>query len=191
MRSNREFLKVPFILVEGAPDSVAVIKKLLPDALETTWPRINQALGVARDNRPPGARQLSVFAAYEGKPPAEKLGIKPGTSVTAINPPSGFSGMVSALPEGARLHRSATSTPGLTLGFVRSIEELFREIDAMKPHAASGRLWIIRRKGSAAVGKSALNQKTVRKAGLARGLVDFKISRIDDEWAGLRFTIRK
>jgi hypothetical protein len=36
-----------------------------------------------------------------------------------------------------------------------------------------------------------LTQQTVRKAGLDAGLVDFKITRVDDDWAGLRFTMRK
>jgi len=70
------------------------------------------------------------------------------------------------------------STDGLTGGTAK-----------MKPHAASGRLWIIWRKGASA--KSSVNQLSIRKAALANGLVDFRISRIDDEWAGLRFTIRK
>jgi len=36
-----------------------------------------------------------------------------------------------------------------------------------------------------------LDQIIVRKAGLDAGLVDFRISRIDATWAGLRFTMRK
>jgi hypothetical protein len=36
-----------------------------------------------------------------------------------------------------------------------------------------------------------LTQLTVRKAGLAAGLVDFKITRVDEDWAGLRLTARR
>jgi hypothetical protein len=74
----------------------------------------------------------------------------------------------------------------LTLWFVRSPDELHERIGAMKPHAASGRLWIIWRKGDAA-----LNQNVVRKMAMDAGMVDFRIGRIDAEWSGLRFTIRK
>jgi hypothetical protein len=191
MRSNREFLKVPFILVEGAQPAVAAIKKLLPDAVETTWRRIRASLLKASANPPSGGQKLSVFAAYEGKPLAEKLGIKPGFTVVAINPPEGFSGTLGRLPDGARIDTNAASARDLTLWFVGSTTELTTQIAKMKPHAASGRLWIIWRKGAVASSESSLNQKTVRAAALDRGLVDFKITRIDDQWAGLRFTIRK
>ena len=74
-------MNIPFILVDGASESAAAIKKLLPDAIETTWPRIGGALANARTNPPSGGRKLSVFAAYENKTLGEKLGIKPRTIV--------------------------------------------------------------------------------------------------------------
>ena len=191
MRANREFLKVPFILVEGAPPAVAAIKKLLPDAVETNWRRIRASLLKASANPPSGGQKLSVFAAYEGKPLAEKLGIKPGFTVVAMNPPEGFSETLGALPDGARIDEDAASARDLTLWFVLSMKELIGLIAKMKPHAASGRLWIIWRKGAVSDSDPPLNQKTVRAAGIDRGLVDFKIAAIDEEWAGLRFTIRK
>ncbi len=39
--------------------------------------------------------------------------------------------------------------------------------------------------------KSDLTQTVVRKAGLAAGLVDYKVAAIDEVWSGLRFTRRK
>jgi len=190
MRSHSVLVKVPFILVDGAPDSACVIKKLLPDAIETTWPRIRTALVSARANPPSGGRKLSVFAAYENKSLAEKLGIKPGAIVAVVNAPSGFRATLGTLPDGAKIQAGAR-TRDLTLWFVRSIEELMVGIAGMKPHAVQGRLWIIWRKGTGAKAESALKQNTIRKTALDAGLVDFKISRVDDEWAGLRLTIRK
>ena len=137
---------------------------------------------------PRAGDKLSVFAAYEGKPLAEKLGIKAGTTVAVVNAPPGFRATLGQLPDGAKIHSSAR-TRDLTLWFARSVRELEQKIGAMKPHAASGRLWIIWRKGGSA--ESALNQKSIRKLALGMGLVDFRISRIDDECAGLRFTLRK
>ena len=185
MRSHRALVNVPFILVEGEPDKIATIKKLLPDAIATTWPRIGATLVKARAKPPSGGKQLSVFAAYEGKTLAEKLGIKPGTIVASVNSPRSFAATLGTLPDGAKIHRGKSSRD-LTLWFVRTNDELRDRIVAMKPHAASGRLWIIWRKGA-----ETLNQNIIRKAALDSGLVDFRISRIDDEWSGLRFTIRK
>jgi hypothetical protein len=186
MRSHSGLVNIPFIIVEGAPDRVTALKKLLPDAFDATWPRIRTALNHARAIPPSGGRKLSVFAAYEGKPLAQKLGIKPGAIVATVSAPPGFRALLGALPEGAKI-QNAAATRDLTLWFVRSTQELTERIVEMKPHAASGRLWIIWRKGEGA----ALNQNSIRKAALESGLVDFRISRIDDEWAGLRFTVRQ
>jgi hypothetical protein len=187
-RLVRELLNIPFIIVGGATDSVAAVKKLLPDAIETTWRRIRAALLRARAHPPSGGRKLSVFAAYEGKPLAEKLGIKAGAIVAMVNAPPGFRATLGKLPDGAQIQAGARARD-LTLWFVRSTKELTSRIDRMKPHAASGRLGIIWRKG--AIAESALNQNTIRRVALAIRLVDFRISRIDDEWDGMRFTIRK
>lgn len=187
MRSHRVLLGVPFILVEGSSDAVASVKKLLPDAIETKWLHIRASLIAALASPPTGGRKLSVFAAYEGKPLPEKLGIKTASVVATINPPAKFRAMLGPLPAGMKIHHDDARARDLTLWFVHSSRELSARIDEMKPHAASGRLWIIWRKGA----DSEINQKIVREIAMANGLVDFKISRIDDHWAGMRFTIRK
>jgi hypothetical protein len=188
MRSNRELVNVAFIFVDGAPDRIDAIRKLLPDAIEATWPRIGDALIRARENPPSGGRKLSVFAAYENKSLTDKLGIKADMTIALVNAPATFRATIGPLPEGVKTHNGAKPRD-LTLWFVRTKDELSGELAKMKPHAASGRLWIIWRKGAS--GAPSLNQNTIRKTVLANGLVDFRISRIDDEWAGLRVTIRK
>lgn len=74
----------------------------------------------------------------------------------------------------------------LTLWFVHTPNELRSRVVEMKPHAASGRLWIAWCKGD-----STLNQIVVRKTAMDAGMVDFRITRLDAEWSALRFTIRK
>ncbi|MBV8137272.1 MAG: hypothetical protein JO121_16830 [Deltaproteobacteria bacterium] len=61
----------------------------------------------------------------------------------------------------------------------------------MKRHASSGALWILWNKNTSSESDIRLTQLSVRKAGLDAGLVDFKITRVDEDWAGLRFTVRK
>jgi len=95
------------------------------------------------------------------------------------------------MPAGARVVPHGNSTRDLTMWFVHSPDALMRGIASMKTHAASGALWILWNKSSPAGEASRLTQQVVRKAGLDIGLVDFKITRIDEDWAGLRFTIRK
>ena len=190
MRSHRALLTVPFVLMGGTPEAVAAVKKFLPDAVASEWSRVKTALSDAIKKQPPGARLLSVFAAYEGTPLAAKLGIKAGGIVALRDAPRGIRAKLGDLPDGARLKPHGPAARNLTMWFVHSHESLLREIASMKQHATSGALWILWNKSSVGREGIKLTQPVVRKAGLDAGLVDFKITRIDDEWAGLRFTIR-
>jgi hypothetical protein len=53
-----------------------------------------------------------------------------------------------------------------------------------------GSLWIVWPKKTSNL-KANLTQQIVREAGLAAGLVDYKICAIDATWSGLLFTQRK
>jgi len=191
MRSHRALLTVPFVLVGGTSEVVAGVRKFLPDAVPSDWSRIKASLTGAIKNQPPGARLLSVFAAYEKTPLAQKLGIKAGGIVALRDAPRGIRARLGNLPAGVRLKPHGPSSRDLTMWFVHSHDFLLGEIESMKPHATSGSLWILWNKNSDGVGGIKLTQTVVRKVGLDSGLVDFKITRIDDDWSGLRFTIRK
>ena len=191
MRSHRVLLPVPFVLVGGSPKVVADVRKVLPDAVASEWSRIKTSLSGAIQKQPPGARLLSVFAAYESTPLAQKLGIKTGGIVALRDAPRGIRTKLGELPDGVKLKSHGPTPRDLTMWFVRSHDTLLREITSMKQHATSGGLWILWNKNSDGSGATKLTQPVVREAGLDSGLVDFKITRIDDDWAGLRFTIRK
>ena len=191
MRSHRALLSVPFVLVGGTPEVTAAVRGFLPDAIASEWTRIEPSLSAAIKKPPPGARLLSVFAAYEKTPLAQKLGIKAGGVVALRDAPRGIGAKLGTLPDGAKLKPHGPSSRDLTMWFVHSQKSLLHEIESMKQHAASGSLWILWNKNSSADAATKLTQPLVRKAGLDSGLVDFKITRIDDDWSGLRFTIRK
>ena len=191
MRSHRAMLPVPFVLVGGNPEVVGGVRRFLPDAVVSEWSRIEAHLPRAIKKPPPGARLLSIFAAYESTPLAQKLGIKAGGVVALRDAPRGIRAKLGELPAGARLKLHGPVSRDLTMWFVHSRDALLRELASMKQHAASGALWILWNKNSDRRGATKLTQLVVRKAGLDAGLVDFKIARIDDDWSGLRFTIRK
>ncbi len=190
MRSHRAMLAVPFALVDGSPEAAASVQRFLPDAITTEWERMKTALRGALKRPPAGARLLSVFAAYEKTPLARKLGIKPGGVVALRNAPPGFDRTLGDLPEGARIETTGKARD-LTLWFVDTSTRLAREIASMKPHAKGGGLWILWQKNAPADGGARLTQPIIRKAALDCGIVDFKIAKIDDHWAGMRFTLRK
>lgn len=53
-----------------------------------------------------------------------------------------------------------------------------------------GSLWISWPKGSSKINTD-LNGNIVREYGLSRGLVDVKVSAVDQDWSGLKFMYRK
>jgi hypothetical protein len=191
MRSHRALLAVPFVLIGGAPGVVANLKKFLPDAVLSDRQRIKSSLAGVLKRQPRGARLLSVFAAYESAPLAKKLGIKAGSIVAVRDAPPGLQAKLGELPAGAKLIAQGKAPYDLTMWFVHSHAVLVGEMSAMQQHASAGGLWILWNKNASSEGDIRVTQLTVRKAGLDAGLVDFKITRVDDDWAGLRFTVRK
>lgn len=189
LRKSRATRHVPLVFVGGDREAVQRIRHLLPDATYCSWRGIRGALRRTL-GRPPARPVVpaSVFAAYEGRPLAQKLGIKPGITVRLIAPPRGFLRTLGALPAEVRLRRGAG--PGdLTLWFVTRRIALDRRIAAIGQSLGKGGLWIIWPKRNAAV-RSDLTQVIVRGLGLANGLVDYKVCSVDETWTGLRFARR-
>jgi len=108
---------------------------------------------------------------YSGTPNAEKLGIREASTVALVGASREFT--IPDLPPGVKLRRSARGRSEVTIWFVRSAAEL-------------GALWICWTKRTAAI-RTDVTEHAVRAAGLANGLVDFKIAAIDETWSGLRF----
>jgi hypothetical protein len=186
---------VPLVFVGGAPDKVDGIRAFLPDAVYTAWPGAHAALEQAIAHPPadpvvPG----SVFDVYAGTPLPQKLGIREGSTVALLDAPEGFEETLGELPEGATVQRRDCRTGeapcDVTLWFVRSREELERHIGEMGDAAEGGGLWIVWPKKSSPLAGD-LSQPVVRQAGLASGLVDFKVCSVDATWTGLRFSRRK
>jgi CheY-like chemotaxis protein len=203
IRTAAALRRVPLLFVEGDAEKTAKVRALLPDAAFTTWNGARGALQAAvtaavRDaasgGEAPPLSSPGVFAGYSGTPLPKKLGIKPGMTVALVKPPPRFAGVVGELPEGAVLKTGTRSRPGLVLWFVRTGRELAGDLGAMAAFAGEVQLWIAWRKKAALTAGSpadAPSERSVRAAGLAAGLVDFKVCAIDASWSGLLFTRRR
>lgn len=191
LRKSKSTRRVPIVFCSGVPQKVARIQSHFPDAVFCDWDTIQNAIEQAVSN-PPVNPNLpeSVFEAYKGTPLPKKLGIKTNSKVLLINPPEDIESILGKMPDGVRLTQDQNHSVDLTLWFIRSNEELLRELEDMVSYAGGGGLWIIWPKKSSGV-KSDLSQQLVRAAGLDRGMVDYKICAIDKVWSGLRFTQRK
>jgi CheY-like chemotaxis protein len=182
---------VPLVFVEGAPEKVAGVQELLPDAIYTTWGEIDTSLrqAIAHPPAEPVVPRSSLDG-YVGRPLPIKLGIKAKTVVALAGAPEGFEETLGELPDGVLLHRQTAGQCDLILWFVRSGEHLDRGMVQMAALAQHAPLWIAWPKKASGV-VTDLSQQRVRATGLAAGLVDYKVCSIDATWSALLFTQRK
>jgi CheY-like chemotaxis protein len=182
---------VPILFVDGDPEKVSRIEKLVPDAVYTPASRLRSALkrAIAHPPQEP-VKTASVLAGYSGTPLPKKLGIKPGFTVGLVGAPSDFSRTLGRLPQGATLRQPAGGRCDLLMWFPASTNELERKVERMGAATGPGGIWIAWPKQSSGV-ETDLTQTAVRKAGLDHGLVDYKICAIDATWSGLKFARRK
>jgi len=192
VRMAKSTRNLPMVFAGGAPEKIGGIRMSLPDASYAPWPKIGTVL-----KRAMAARRTtdlvvprSIFEPYSGTPLLKKLGIKPNSSIALLDAPDGFSKSLGPLPEGAKLLDQPSRDCNLTIWFVRSRKDLDRRIKKIATEIGSGLVWIAwPKKTSTTV--SDLSQISVRGAGLASGLVDFKVCAIDATWSGLLFKRRK
>ncbi|HEV8201322.1 MAG TPA: DUF3052 domain-containing protein [Candidatus Polarisedimenticolia bacterium] len=127
-------------------------------------------------------------AGYSGTPLPKKLGVKPLSRLALFGAPDGFPRTLGALPDGARLVRGSAAAD-LAVWFVRSRADLRRDIARRARAIPPGGLWIAWRKQSSGEAGD-VGEADVRAAGLAAGLVDYKICAVDGTWSGLKFQTR-
>jgi hypothetical protein len=191
LRRAKKTRDVPIVFVEGARKAVARVRGTLPDAIFTTWTRVERSLARVIV-RPPRVDVVprSVFEGYSDTPLAQKLGLRAGSTVAVIGAPRGFKNVLSSLPLDLEIHARSDRRRDLTLWFVRSRQDLRREVKRMLPAAEGGGLWIAWPKQASAIA-SDLTQAFVREIALAAGLVDYKVCAIDATWSGLKFSRRR
>ena len=191
LRKQKRTRHVPLVFADGDPERVARIKALLPDAEYTTWSRIRSALKKAIAY-PPATPVVpsGMMERYAATPLVKKLGIKPGAMVALIDPPRGFDQTLGALPDGAALEEELPKRFDVAIWFVRSIDDLRRDIRSMAARIGAATLWIAWPKKASGV-ETDLTQQLIRETGLDQGLVDYKICAIDATWSGLAFVRRK
>jgi len=129
-------------------------------------------------------------AAYSGTPLPKKLGIQPEIVVLLRNAPQDFAQTLGELPDGVRLRTDRRGRHDLGIWFVRSQSELQAGVTDMAAKLGRLGLWIAWPKLSSPLAGD-LREDDVRRAGLAQGLVDFKVCAIDQDWSGLKFQRRR
>ncbi len=135
-------------------------------------------------------RTLDVMTSgYSETPLARKLGIKAGHRVTLIG--AGREWSIPDLPEDVRVSRRRGASADVVVAFFRDAASLDREIASLSNTITpDGALWIAwPRKASGHV--SDLTDNVVRNAALPLGLVDVKVTALDQDWSSLKMVWRK
>jgi CheY-like chemotaxis protein len=191
LRIHRATREVPLVFLDGAPEKVEVVRRVLPDAHYAEPAEISEVLrqALAAPLSDPIV-PASALAGYSGTPLPKKLGIKESMRVLLVGAPAGFLDTLGTLPAGVSLGKRFGPGVDLVLWFVRSHQELRGGMDKWAGRVVKGGLWIIWPKQGSDI-ESDLKQDLVRKTGLAAGLVDYKIAAVDETWSGLKFAVRK
>ena len=129
------------------------------------------------------------MAGYSGTPLVRKLGIAPGSKLALLDAPPGFMKQLVGLPADVRVSTRAGGAPDLVVWFVTWQRDLERRMASIAARMQSG-LWIAWPKRASGM-NSDLSENAVRAAGLAHGLVDYKVCAIDQTWSGLKFARRR
>jgi hypothetical protein len=125
-----------------------------------------------------------------GRPLAEKLGVKEGMTIAAIDAPAGIERTLAPLPPGVTLRSGNRGRREMTLWFVTSRAAFERRLPAVARAVGEGTLWMAWPKRSSGV-ETDLSEDAIREVVLPAGLVDTKVCAIDDTWSGLRLTRRR
>ncbi|MGQ0504935.1 MAG: DUF3052 family protein [Myxococcaceae bacterium] len=120
---------------------------------------------------------------------AVMLGIRSGSKVSVINPPSGFVQKLNPLPDSVEFVITAASGLDVILFFTSSMEELRTRLPAFaRAMALTGSIWVCWPHGDGL--RSTLSEAEVRQAALDLGMVDNKLAELDPIWSGLRLVFR-
>jgi hypothetical protein len=191
VRQSKALREIPIVFVGGAEEKVGPIRAALPDAVYTDWEAIEADLREAIA-KPPVSPVVPVSDSgpRSGKPLAQKLGVKAGATIAAVDAPEGIETLLAPLPEGVNVRRGNRGQREMTLWFVTARRELERRFEAVAKAVADGTLWVAWPKRASGV-ETDLSEDVVRDVALPAGLVDTKVCAIDDTWSGLRLTRRR
>lgn len=131
------------------------------------------------------------MAGYSKRSLAQKLDLKEGYKMIALNPPQGYQQMLGELPSKVIVANTLTAPLDFVHFFTKEKTVLEHEFPKLKQAISpDGLIWISWPKRSSKV-KTDLDENIIREIGLANGLVDVKVCAVDEVWSGLKFVYRR
>lgn len=191
LRQSKALRQIPIVFVAGAPAKVEAVRAELPDAVYAEWDEIGSAVEEAIA-APPAEPVVprSDSGPHSGRPLAEKLGVKPSSTLVLVDAPDGIERTLAPLPDEVALRRGNRGIREMTIWFVTARRELDRRFEGIATAVGEGTLWAAWPKRSSGIGTD-LSEDAIREVALAHEMVDTKVCAIDETWSGLRLTRRR
>ena len=183
--------RIPIVFVATDREVFARLEPLPLEAMQAVPEDIVTAVASALAMPPSGAPpRMPPNLDYSATPLPRKLGVKAGSRVVLVGAPEGFADLLQPLPPDVVLRTTNRGRRDITLWFTRSRRELERGAARMARAADRGRLWVFWPKRTSPLAADH-TQRDVQRAGLAAGLVDFKVCAADADWSGQAFVARR
>jgi len=131
------------------------------------------------------------MAGYSGTPLPQKLGIKPGTIVVAIDAPDNYRRLLGQIPSGVNFATRPIGNTRFVHLFITERRALQNHLSALRRKIAEdATLWVSWPKKSSGV-PTDVTEDVIRAVALPLGFVDIKVCAVDEIWSGLKLMIRK
>ena len=131
------------------------------------------------------------MAGYSGTPLPQKLGIKPGMIVVAIDPPDHYRKLLDPIPSGVNFATRPVGNTKFVHLFATRRTELATQLSILRRKIADDAvLWISWPKKSSGVATD-ITEDVIRAVALPLGFVDIKVCAVDETWSGLKLMIRR
>lgn len=127
---------------------------------------------------------------YSGKALWQKLGLKPGLRILALDSPRDYAELAGLPPGGLHLvgPRAACDLVHMFVSRRERLEAALQRWSTRLPH--DGVLWVSWPKKASRV-PTDISEDTIREIALALGLVDVKVCAVDEVWSGLKLVWRR
>ena len=191
LRNSKWTRHIPIVFAGGLEEKVERVRQELPDAQFTGWNGVARALKKALRSAPTEPVQpVAHMQRYAGSSLVKKLGFTPQMKAALLGAPEDFAEKLGELPDGVEIQNRLTPQTKMAIWFVRSRRELESGTELVSARLPVGSsVWIVHPKQAGRY-RVDFNQNDVRSAGLAVGLVDYKVCAVDADWSGLKFTRR-
>lgn len=191
LRSAKSTCHIPLVFAGGLPEKVEKLRRKIEHVHFADWPHAPSVIRKALAAPPLRIQPKPFVAQYAGSSLVKKLGIKADQNIALLGAPDGFEEQLGDLPEGVTFQTAMNRTTNLAMWFVRSLDELEREIGFLAARLPQGvSVWIIYPKQTSRL-RVDFNQFTLRATAAAVDLADYKICAVDSDWTGLKFARKR